>query len=515
METTGIGLLARKRLAACLAAALALASGTAAANAASHPASPRAATMLDRVRNGDPPPLPSWWKQPDPAEIAQRWHPAPHAIPEVPANSIVVQNCNDSGPGSLRQAFADANSDDTIDLTQLSCSTITLTTGSILFTQTSITLQGPGSKYLAISGNDQYAPLLHDGLGTLYINDLTIEHGAKYFTDAQVDDARGGCIFSGGEVFVSDSVIEYCKATNTSTTHRARGGAIYAATGVSLSNSSLIDSQVVSSGAGGAGVFTPGFFDMSDSFLAGNSGGNYGGGAYAFEMNVKYSTISENTSYGSGGGLYSLGNTSITNSTFDHNSAAYGGGLSMNALNATMPATLLNSTISYNLAIGAAGAFVGDYAHVRVANTTIAFNHDTAMNKYGAGLYVYGTVEVESTIVSNNTYAGGTAPDDVAGNAGAVITGHNNLFGFSSVPPPADTITLQSAMLGPLAFNGGSTRTQMLLSGSPAINTGNDMANVSFDQRGSGYPRTIGGGTDIGAYELNTNDVIFANGFDP
>jgi hypothetical protein len=152
---------------------------------------------------------------------------------------------------------------------------------------------------------------------------------------------------------------------------------------------------------------------------------------------------------------------------------------------------------------------------VRVANSTIAFNYESNATKYGAGLFLYGAVEVESTIVGNNTYSGGTAPDDVGGNATAAMIGANDLFGFSSVPPPSGTIELESAMLGPLASNGGSTPTHRLLSGSPAIDAGDDEANVAFDQRGTGYPRTIGSQTDIGAFELDTNDEIFANGFDP
>ena len=514
MDTQCFRRLARKPLVACLATALVLGAGSASATASRHVA-PLEAAILDRVNNGDPPPLPDWWKQPDPAEIAQRWHPAPHPSPEVPAGSIVVQNCNDSGAGSLRQALNDAVSGQTIDLTQLSCSSITLTTGSLLFTQTSITLQGPGSKYLEINGGDTYAPLLHNGLGTLYIDGLSIEHGAKYFTSAQLDDARGGCIFSGGEVYVTNSVIAYCQTKETDPTHRPLGGAIYAYTGVTLSNSSVIDSSAIGAHGAGGGVFSPGFIVLSDSFLSGNYSRDYGGGAYSTDMSVKYSTIENNRTYGAGGGLYLAGNATITNSTIDHNSAGFAGGIRMNALNATVPATLLNSTISNNVAFGNAGGFVGDYANVRVANSTIAFNYDTATTKYGAGLYVYGTVDFESTIVAGNTYAGGSAPDDIGGNATAVITGNNNLIGFSQVPPPAGTIELESPMLGQLAFNGGSTQTLMLLSGSPAIDTGNDTAGVAFDQRGSGYARTIGGGTDIGAYELDTNDLIFANGFDP
>ena len=46
--------------------------------------------------------------------------------------SIVVDNCNDAGAGSLRDAVDNAADGDTIDLTQLACSTISLSTGAIL-----------------------------------------------------------------------------------------------------------------------------------------------------------------------------------------------------------------------------------------------------------------------------------------------------------------------------------------------------------------------------------------------
>jgi hypothetical protein len=55
----------------------------------------------------------------------------------------------------------------------------------------------------------------------------------------------------------------------------------------------------------------------------------------------------------------------------------------------------------------------------------------------------------------------------------------------------------------------------MLVSGSPAIGAGNNAAAAAYDQRGDGFPRVIGANADIGAYELDTVDFIFANGFDP
>src|SRR6185312_8402776 len=48
---------------------------------------------------------------------------------------ITVSNCDDDGPGSLRDAIDGADSGDTIDLTPLACSTITLSSGGIMVPQ--------------------------------------------------------------------------------------------------------------------------------------------------------------------------------------------------------------------------------------------------------------------------------------------------------------------------------------------------------------------------------------------
>src|SRR5438552_14713642 len=47
------------------------------------------------------------------------------------ATTVIVSNTNDNGPGSLRQALADANDGDTIDAMRIS-GVITLTTGQLL-----------------------------------------------------------------------------------------------------------------------------------------------------------------------------------------------------------------------------------------------------------------------------------------------------------------------------------------------------------------------------------------------
>ncbi len=69
-----------------------------------------------------------------------------------------------------------------------------------------------------------------------------------------------------------------------------------------------------------------------------------------------------------------------------------------------------------------------------------------------------------------------------------------------AVTLPADTLGA-NPLLGPLANNGGTTRTHALLAGSPAVGAGSNPAQLPFDQRGASFPRVHGSATDIGAYE--------------
>ena len=489
-------------VAGCLAAALALACGTAGATSE----------------------RPSWWKRPDPAEVALRWQPAPHSLPDIPAGSVVVQNCNDHGSGSLRQALANASNGATIDLTQLSCSQITLTTGSIVFTQSEITLQGPGSKYLSINGNDTCSPLRHDSFGRSYINDLTVEHG---MLDAGIYTARGGCIY-GNHVYINDSVVAYCTAKSEDTTgfYGANGGAVYAFSNVSLYNTSIIDSTALapSSTAFGGGIFSVGSARIAHSFISGNYSSYSAGGMDVRDgVLVTYSTFDGNNAVIDCGAFCARGDITIVNSTVSNNQAIQAvGGIQLYAPYDNAPPTILSSTISGNTSNAFGGAIItrvnGIYG-ARVANSTIAFNHADGPTRYAAGLGLYGQAvngfDLESTIIADNTYGAASSADDLGGPPGLIVTGAKNLIGSSTLPVPNDTILQQDPLLGPLAFNGGSTATHALLSGSPAIDGGNNTFNASFDQRGSGYPRVNGSAPDIGAYELEASDEIFVNGFDP
>ncbi|GAA0720712.1 choice-of-anchor Q domain-containing protein [Dokdonella soli] len=471
--------------------------------------------------------------------------------PAMPATAIVVSNCNDNGPGSLRQAVADSVSGGTIDLTQTGCSTITLTTGGITTSTGDLTLQGPGMLALAIDGGNHYRPLQHNGSGTLRINDLEILNGRKYVANGQPGNPAGACIQSAGTVVVDHAWITRCSASSSSTTSGVRGGAIYAKTGVTLISSIVSENSATSTGsfAYGGGVYTQGSLAVIDSSISGNTahstvGFAQGGGAQVGSVGsghtpggvtlASYSTIHYNTAISDannassiGGGLYTTGNVTIKNTTISGNQARFAGGLELvRGANVSGPWTLVNDTISDNTATSAVGGAsqvggirIGTNA-TQIQNSTIAFNsvHSTSPNTYGAGVQVNGAVAVdlESTIIASNASYEGSFPhpDDINGSPGASLTGANNLIVWPALLTPPGTILRTDPRLAPLSSNGGLGWTHALSPHSPAINAGNNLTGAQFDQRGTGHPRVIGAAPDIGAFEFDLNDLIFANGFD-
>jgi hypothetical protein len=71
------------------------------------------------------------------------------------AATITVTNTNDGGPGSLRQALANANNGDTINFAVTG--TITLTSGELVIGK-NVTIAGPGANRLSIDGGQELVP---------------------------------------------------------------------------------------------------------------------------------------------------------------------------------------------------------------------------------------------------------------------------------------------------------------------------------------------------------------------
>src|SRR5262249_36275948 len=109
-----------------------------------------------------------------------------------PANVITVTNTNDSGPGSLRQALADANDGDTINFAVTGV--IGLTSGELVIDK-NITISGPGSNSLTVrpsqTGSFRVFNIMPSHSVT--IQGLTISFGYAQF-------AQGGGIYLGEHV---------------------------------------------------------------------------------------------------------------------------------------------------------------------------------------------------------------------------------------------------------------------------------------------------------------------------
>ena len=436
----------------------------------------------------------------------------------------VVGNCNDSGTGSLRDAVNNAGDGDTIDLTQLSCSVISLSTGAILIGVSDLTLQGPGGHQLMIQGSGgSGASLLYDlGGGTLAVNGIDLSFGDKYRSD---NPARGGCVYTNGNLTVSDSHIYACGVH--ANTYPAAGGALYAQGSVSITHTDIELCGLTTSGtAKGGGIFGGTSVIMTYSSVTGcrnaTSYRGYGGGVYSGgDLVVKYSTIADNQNndgqIGEGGGTFSRGGTSIYWSTISGNSASVGGGVYLSVNSSASTAMIAESTISGNEAHSAGG--VRASMPLRLENSTIAFNRIPRAYTipigyaFSAGLSVRASpITIESTIIANNVaYGQVDDPEDIGGDIPIPIDGSHNLFMSSEQPTPPDTLTADP-LLEALADNGGLTRTNALRSGSPAIDHG-DAGGYDTDQRGTGFARVLGASADIGAYEADPDD-IFRDGFD-
>ncbi len=256
--------------------------------------------------------------------------------------------------------------------------------------------------------------------------------------------------------------------------------------------------------------------------VSGPGGGVSSGATLATFRGV---SLTENVATSFGGGFYTWTGTAVfEDSEISHNSAGRGGGITF--ANSTL--VLVNATVSYNVGDSwpyyAAGVL--DYSN---SPSSLTIENSTVVGNTGRGVLLYeAQATVTNSTITNNTREGIRAERNAAvsltnsilyGNGpncstnGGTITssGHNidsrNSCGFAAAGDLVNT----DPKLGPLADNGGPTRTRGLLAGSPALDAGDDTACPATDQRGVARSD---GACDIGAVEGEVADVtcLQANG---
>jgi len=435
------------------------------------------------------------------------------------AATIVVDNTNDSGGGSLRDALANADDGDVIDLTGLSGQ---ITLASELVIEDLVTITGPGAGALTISGNDavrvfSVASTLTTS-GTVTITGVTI-------ADGSAPAGPGAGIF-----FDCDSAVESSLVLDgvvvTGNTGGELGGGLYFdrcdSGDLTITNSTISGNETTD---GGGGIW----FDDSDTLtivnttVSGNTAGDSGGGLYFDDgagLTIRNSTFSGNTAaaaYG-GGAIHTDSSqipttATIANSTFTENQAGYGGAIAV----FYGDLALLQTTISGNTATGsfdgydrpADGLYLGGTAAGGAGTRAASADPQSGEPRSGGGV---GAQDVEDVTITGTIIAGND-DTDVATYFGftAALTSDHSLFGAVT-----DNITVTDAGgtqqgvddpgLDPLADNGGPTQTMALRADSLALNTGPDpvpdFPGNEFDQRGPDFLRVVFGRVDIGAYEV-------------
>jgi hypothetical protein len=264
------------------------------------------------------------------------------------------------------------------------------------------------------------------------------------------------------------------------------GGGIWNSGEMDITNS--IVSNNVSGGNGpdfpfgnGGGISntTGAVLFITDCTISGNSTGLNGGGVYNAGplATIDGSTVSGNTTvgvndlegWGDGAGVYNVGPMTITNSTLSNNNSTRSGG----AVSNHAPLTIRHSTLSGNN----------------------AFEGGTIANYNG------GTVQIGNTALKVST-----SSPSISNISGTITSNGYNLIndnGGGFLTATGDQ-TNTEPMLGPLQNNGGPTLTHELLTGSPAIDTGNPSFTPPplYDQRGPLYQRVFNGRIDIGSFEV-------------
>lgn len=294
----------------------------------------------------------------------------------------------------------------------------------------------------------------------------------------------------------------------------------------------IVADLLIADNTGGGGVISatateaPALIGGADRVtVTGNTATTSVGGLELKGLTLAGATIAGNSSVDSVGGI-SLDAASLRSSTVSGNTGAIGGidatgEITDPVLNGFNSVAIVDTTVSGNEAVspapgigGVGGGIAATGELVDVVNSTIAANRAEVT---GGGIYAYDldqpanpdddaddAIGLASTIVANDLAA--SAPNDLAvqpPGSSVSFAASSSLIEVPGTAPVSGGGNVLGAdpQLGPLADNGGATKTMLIAAASPAVDAG--AANgLTVDQRG--LPRSVGGGTDIGSVELQT-----------
>jgi CSLREA domain-containing protein len=330
-------------------------------------------------------------------------------------------------------------------------------------------IYGAGADHTRIDGNQRDRVLHLRSGGTVLVADLTITNGT--------DSGDGGGIFAEGVGFLWIEGV-----TVAGNVAGGRGG------GVRML---------------GRGIITRTTIAMNQAGIAG--GGLSAVGPNDTRVEVRETTIADNTSLGTGGGVHSSSRVRFTNVTISGNRAhTHGGGLHALVGGAV---AILSSTIAGNIA---------------------DFDANSTGNGGGLRLDNLAPTTITHTVITDNVDRNASAaPECSTAGMTVLTTSYNHVetvaggCGFTGT----GDVTGTDAEISPLADHGGPTLTHAPLAGSPVIDAGDPAGcqddqgfTLSTDQRlmvrhfdGDGDGVAV---CDKGSVEFGAEDVIFRDGFE-
>jgi hypothetical protein len=462
-------------------------------------------------------------------------------------STLTVTNLADSGHGSLRAQLAAAAPGDTVVFRQGLSGTIFL--GSTLGVTKSLTVQGPGPDALTLYGQQATQVFRVTAGVTAGISGLTVAGGW---------DTQGGGIRNDGSLTLDRVTVRDNEAGDAFLT--GLGGGIYNAPGASLTiTRSTFSNNVVhieSSLQGGGGIYNAGALSVFATTFSGNSVssgslGNVRNGSAAYNayptggitptatIDLCTFTANGNNSIDSSAtltlrrstvsgdhilGVECGGTATIDSCTVTGNGAP---ALSGGGIEARGSLTLVNSTVAGNQGVGLTvrrGTSTSPTS-IAIANCTIAGNTYYALSGVsGAGIDVVGTgtstlITLHNTILAGNVVVpsgGSPVLKDLNTSTATTILARPPRYeslGYNLIQAPGSATIAGTAtgnlfginpLLGPLADNGGPTKTMALLPGSPALNAGDPAQLGVADQRGV----VRSGGVNIGAYQASASAFV-------
>lgn len=503
--------------------------------------------------------------------------------------TFIVSSTADSGAGSLRAAVAAANASAGDDVIAFDAAVfdggsedlIRLTSGQIEITDGLTIAGGPSRVTITGDANGDDVTLAGgitdvDATGWESLDDnsrIFVATAELTLDGLTMTGGRGrgdhyGYGFAGGAVRSTAAVtlIRSTVSGNSLSIAEGDGGGIYTSNDLSVRDSTISDNE-----GGGLSART---IHVAGSMIRGNKGAYQGGGLHGLFVTVENSTItgnsasgglapasgggiatwhsdeerasvrvidsvvSNNSVYGSGGGISSAGDVYVAGSIVSGNScfSSYGnrgGGISGDVV------TIIRSTVSENTANSFGGGING-YSAVIIENSTISRNNCENTQEFfyftgaGAGVHSSGDVAViQSTVTGNAILYGGASgegggvvgrsvtlqnsivtgniagetTDDVRGDrtlAGGNIIG-GGVFDGADVIGSATAAQIFKATIeiapgvfaGVLADNGGPTQTIAIRPDGPAAGAADPGTATTADQRGF----TRDDRPDLGAFE--------------